>query len=40
MVLHPQQSLFLGTFPMGFATLVNMVAFLTLDPGNDLRSKG
>jgi hypothetical protein len=40
MLLHPQQSLFLGTFPMGFATLVNMIAFLTLDPGNGIRTKG
>ncbi|GHJ86518.1 hypothetical protein NliqN6_2920 [Naganishia liquefaciens] len=40
MLFHPQQSLFLGTFPMGFATIVNMVAFLTLDPPtNDLRTK-
>ncbi|KAI5452792.1 Plasma membrane sulfite pump involved in sulfite metabolism [Naganishia albida] len=40
MLLHPQQSLFLGTFPMGFATIVNMVAFLTLDQGNDMLMKG
>lgn len=26
MIKHPQQSLFLGTFPMGLATIVNMVA--------------
>ena len=28
MVRHPTQSLFLGTFPMGFATIVNMVVFV------------
>jgi len=28
MVRHPAQSLFLGTFPMGLATIVNMVAFV------------
>ncbi|KAJ9091281.1 hypothetical protein QFC21_007270 [Naganishia friedmannii] len=28
MISHPGQSLFLGTFPMGFATIVNMVAFV------------
>ena len=40
MLFHPQQSLFLGAFPMGFATIVNMVAFLTLDPPtNDLKTK-
>lgn len=27
MLSHPQQSLFLGTFPMGFATIINMVVF-------------
>ena len=27
MLYHPQQSLFLGTLPMGFATIVNMVVF-------------
>jgi hypothetical protein len=27
MLSHSQQSLFLGTFPMGFATIVNMVVF-------------
>jgi len=28
MIRHPTQSLFLGTVPMGFATLVNMVVFV------------
>ncbi|KAL2066266.1 hypothetical protein VTL71DRAFT_2337 [Oculimacula yallundae] len=28
MIRHPAQSLFLGTFPMGFATIVNMVVFV------------
>ncbi len=28
MIRHPTQSLFLGTFPMGFATIVNMVVFV------------
>ncbi|KAI5451310.1 Plasma membrane sulfite pump involved in sulfite metabolism [Naganishia albida] len=28
MLFHPGQSLFLGTFPMGFGTIVNMVAFV------------
>lgn len=28
MVKHPAQSLFLGTLPMGFATIVNMVVFV------------
>lgn len=28
MVRHGTQSLFLGTFPMGFATIVNMVVFV------------
>ena len=28
MVRHPTQSLFLGTFPMGLATIVNMVVFV------------
>jgi hypothetical protein len=40
MLYHPQQSLFLGTFPMGFATIVNMVAFLTIDPTSSLLNKG
>jgi len=28
MIRHPAQSLFVGTFPMGLATIVNMVAFV------------
>ena len=28
MVRHPAQSLFLGTFPMGLATIVNMTVFV------------
>lgn len=28
MIRHPKQSLFLGTFPMGLATIVNMVVFV------------
>lgn len=28
MIRHPAQSLFLGTFPMGFATIVNMTVFV------------
>ncbi|GIZ48306.1 hypothetical protein CKM354_001137300 [Cercospora kikuchii] len=28
MIGHPAQSLFLGTFPMGFATIINMVVFV------------
>lgn len=28
MLRHPTQSLFLGTFPMAFATIINMVVFV------------
>jgi len=28
MIRHPAQSLFVGTFPMGLATIVNMVVFV------------
>ena len=28
MIHHPTQSLFLGTFPMGLATIINMVVFV------------
>lgn len=28
MILHPSQSLFLGAFPMGLATIVNMIVFV------------
>lgn len=28
MICHPSQSLFLGTFPMGLATIINMIVFV------------
>jgi tellurite resistance protein TehA-like permease len=28
MIRHPAQSLFLGTFPMGLATIINMIVFV------------
>jgi Voltage-dependent anion channel len=28
MIRHPAQSLFIGTFPMGLATIVNMIVFV------------
>ena len=28
MIRHPAQSLFIGTFPMGLATIVNMIVFI------------
>ena len=28
MIRHPTQSLFLGTFPMGLCTIINMVVFI------------
>lgn len=28
MLTHPVQSMFLGTFPMGFATIINMFCFV------------
>lgn len=28
MITHPAQSMFLGTFPMGFATIINMFCFV------------
>jgi len=28
MIRHPSQSLFLGTFPMGLATIINMIVFI------------
>jgi tellurite resistance protein TehA-like permease len=37
MIRHPVQSLFLGTFPMGFATIVNMVVFVCV-PAWDYRA--
>lgn len=31
MLFHPVQSLFLGCFPMGFATIVNMTVFVAAE---------
>jgi tellurite resistance protein TehA-like permease len=28
MIRHPAQSLFIGTFPMGLATIINMIVFV------------
>lgn len=28
MILHPVQSMFIGTFPMGLATIINMICFV------------
>ena len=30
MIRHPAQSLFLGTFPMGLATIINMIVFVCI----------
>lgn len=35
MIRHPAQSLFLGTFPMGLATIVNMVALVCVPAWGD-----
>lgn len=35
MIRHPQQSLFLGTFPMGLATIINMVVFVCVPAWGD-----
>ncbi|KAJ5504959.1 hypothetical protein N7463_007833 [Penicillium fimorum] len=35
MVTHPVQSLFLGTFPMGLATIINMFCFVCISPWGD-----
>jgi tellurite resistance protein TehA-like permease len=35
MIRHPAQSLFLGTFPMGLATIVNMVVFVCVPAWGD-----
>ncbi len=35
MIRHPTQSLFLGTFPMGLATIVNMVVFVCVPAWGD-----
>lgn len=32
MIRHPVQSLFLGTFPMGFATIINMICLVCVPP--------
>lgn len=33
MLQHPVQSLFLGTFPMGFSTIVNMFTLVCVEMG-------
>lgn len=35
MIKHPAQSLFLGTFPMGLATIVNMIVFVCVPAWGD-----
>ncbi|KAL5366637.1 malate permease [Aspergillus floccosus] len=35
MVTHPIQSLFVGTFPMGLATIINMFCFVCVPPWGD-----
>jgi tellurite resistance protein TehA-like permease len=35
MVTHPVQSLFLGTFPMGLATIINMFCFVCVSHWGD-----
>ncbi|KAJ5215585.1 uncharacterized protein N7498_001992 [Penicillium cinerascens] len=35
MVTHPAQSMLLGTFPMGFATIINMVCFVCVPAWGD-----
>ena len=35
MIRHPVQGLFLGTFPMGFATIVNMIVFVCVPAWGD-----
>jgi hypothetical protein len=35
MIRHPTQSLFLGTFPMGLATIINMVVFVCVPAWGD-----
>lgn len=32
MIRHPTQSMFLGTFPMGLATIINMTVFVCVPP--------
>lgn len=35
MIRHPAQSLFIGTFPMGLATIVNMLVFVCVPVWGD-----
>ena len=35
MIRHPAQSLFLGTFPMGLATIINMIVFVCVPAWGD-----
>jgi tellurite resistance protein TehA-like permease len=35
MVTHPTQSLFLGTFPMGLATIINMICYVCVPAWGD-----
>lgn len=39
MIRHPVQSLFLGTFPMGLATIVNMTVFVCVPAWGDRFAK-
>ena len=35
MIKHPAQSLFIGTFPMGLATIINMIVFVCVPAWGD-----
>lgn len=35
MIRHPAQSLFIGTFPMGLATIINMIVFVCVPAWGD-----
>jgi hypothetical protein len=35
MIRHPTQSLFLGTFPMGLAMIINMIVFVCVPVWGD-----
>jgi hypothetical protein len=35
MISNPTQSLFLGTFPMGLATIINMIVFVCVPAWGD-----
>ena len=35
MIKHPVQSMFIGTFPMGFATIINMFCFVCVPAWGD-----